>query len=761
MTLAPPAPAAPPGPAAHPGGPSPPAGERLCFRVAGLDCAHEVELLEQVLLPLVGDRKRLSFDVVAGRLAVEPGGRTDAAPLAADQVVQAVASTGMVAVPIASGTPSLAAAASAVEERALARMRLRRTLLTVASGVLIVAAFVEHAVIEGSFAEAFGSGELGHVHHVPGPAKLLFALAILAGGMSILPKAWAALRHRRPDMNLLMTVAVLGAVGINEWFEAAAVTFLFSLSLDLEAWSVARARRAVGALMDLSPPSVRLIEGGMERVVSPSAVAVGSLFLVKPGERIALDGAVVGGGSEVNEAPITGESLPVHKEPGDPVFAGSINGSGALEVCSTRAAGDTTLAHLIASVAEAQARRAPVEMWVERFARIYTPAVLVLAVAVALGPPALGFGAWEEWFYRSLVLLVIACPCALVISTPVSLVAGLATAARHGVLIKGGQYLEAPARLRAIAFDKTGTLTRGAPEVVRVVPLSGHDERELLAIAAALEARSEHPLARAVVHAAHARGISYQPVSDFRSLEGRGATALLDGERYWLGSHRYLEERGQETPEMHALAEAMAAEGLSVLAVGNEEHVCGLIALADALRPEAPAALQKLRDEGIEHLVLLTGDNRTTAETIARRAGVDMVRADLLPHDKVAAVEELVHRYGAVAMVGDGVNDAPAMGRASLGIAMGAAGADAVIETCDVALMGDELEKLPWLVRHARRTLRTIRQNIVFALGLKLAFLVATGLGYASLWAAIAADMGASLLVIANGLRLLRAEEER
>jgi Cd2+/Zn2+-exporting ATPase len=380
---------------------------------------------------------------------------------------------------------------------------------------------------------------------------------------------------------------------------------------------------------------------------------------------------------------------------------------------------------------------------------------MVTALAVLLVPPLLFGGSWEYWFYNSLVLLVIACPCALVISTPVSIVASLAAAARQGVLVKGGVFIEAPARLKAIAFDKTGTLTLGKPSVVEVVPLNGHDEAELLERALALESRSEHPLARAIVEYAVQKGIKASPVDDFQVIQGKGAEGHFNGRLFWLGSHRYVEERGQETPAIHDRLEQMSGTGRSVVVVGNEEHVCGLIALADAIRPTTRDTLDRLREAGIEHLVMLTGDNAPTARAIAEQVRLTDFRAELLPEDKIAAVEALVSEYGSVAMVGDGVNDAPALARASVGIAMGAAGTDAAIETADIALMTDDLSRLPWLVHHSRRTLAIIRQNISLSLAIKALFVGLTLFGMASLWAAIAAVMGASLLVIFNGLRLL------
>ena len=715
---------------------------RHSFHIQGLDCAEEVAVLKRELGPLVGEES-LAFDVLQGKLTVAGDSATQ------EELEAAVARTGMRAEPWRS---------TAEKDGERTRHRTLQGFLTLVSGAAMAAGFATHAVLAGSFVEALGHHG-GHADEgVPWLARLIYALAIVTGAWTIFPKALFALRRLRPDMNLLMTVAVAGAVGIGEWFEAATVAFLFALSNALEAWSVGRARRAVESLMDLSPSTARVREpSGEERVLPASEVAVGTLLLVHPDEKIPLDGRVTSGTSEVDQAPITGESQPVAKAVGDEVFAGTVNGSGVLEVEATRAAEDTTLAHIVRLVEEARSKRAPSERWVERFARIYTPVVMGLALAVAVLPPLLLAGAWEVWFYRALVLLVIGCPCALVISTPVSVVASLTSAARHGILVKGGAFIELPARLRAIAFDKTGTLTRGEPAVVEVVPLAEHDEAELLARAVALEARSPHPIARAILRYAREKGVSAQPAAEVQAIPGKGVGGFFEGKPFWLGSHRYLEERGQETPRIHEQLEGMSDAGRSVVVVGNESHVCGFIAVADGPRPEAREVVAALRRQGIGRLLLLTGDNHGTAAAVAREAGLDDVGSELLPADKVAAVEALTKTYGEVAMVGDGVNDAPAMARASLGIAMGSAGSDAAIESADIALMADDLTKLPWLVRHSHRTLAIIRQNIVFALGLKVAVFALATVGYASLWMAIAADMGASLLVIANGLRLLKS----
>jgi Cd2+/Zn2+-exporting ATPase len=630
-----------------------------------------------------------------------------------------------------------------------------RTAMTVASAGFTVAGLVMHALATGSVAKAFGFTTT-HVD-VPFSARIAYLLAVVTGAWFIAPRAVRAGRSLRPDMNLLMTVAVIGAIFIGEWLEAATVAFLFALSLLLESWSVTRARRAVQKLMELAPAFARLRDPktGEESEMAPEDVRVGDVVVVHAGERIPLDGEAVEGTSLVDTSPVTGESKPQSVEPGSVAYAGTIALDGTLALRVTHPASDTVLARIIRQVAEAGRRRAKAERWVDRFARIYTPAVFAAAILTALIPPLAGFGAWGEWFYRALVLLVIGCPCALVISTPVSVVAGLAAAARNGVLVKGGDLLEIPAGLATVAMDKTGTLTSGQPEVVRVVAGEGHTEPEVLAVAAALELRSGHPLGTAIIDAAQLRGVDPLAAEGVRTLPGRGIEGDVEGRPAWLGSHRLLEERDQETPAMHEKVQVLAQGGRTVVVVGRNDHVCGFIALADAVRPEAAEAVRRLRELGVQHIAMLTGDNPETAAEIASLVGISEVHAGLLPADKVARLDELkVH--GPLAFVGDGINDAPALALADLGIAMGAAGTDAAIETAHVALMADDLGKIPWLVNHSRRTLAIIRSNIAFALGIKALFVILTFTGHASLWAAIAADMGASLLVIANGLRLLR-----
>ena len=723
------------------------AAERRCdFLVRGMDCAEEIETLRGALLPIVGSEDRLAFDLLNARLSVSlPDACSE------ESVVAAIAKTGMRALPYRPEASDQGGS-----------RRSTRSLLTILSALLVAAGFGTHVFLAGGVWQALAGAEgPGVVHSVPLSSRVLYLLGICTGLALVAPKAWYSARQLRADMNLLMIVAVSGAVAIGEWFEAGTVAVLFAVSLELEAWSLGRARRAISALMQLSSPTVLYIaEDGNTAERDPADLDIGDRFLVRPGDRIALDGEVMRGETQVDQAPITGESVPVPKAVGDEVFAGTINGSGAIEVKSTRMASDTTLARIVRLVGEAHSRRAPSEQWVDRFARVYTPSVMVLAALVFLVPVLLG-AASGPWLYRALVLLVIACPCALVISTPVSIVAGLAGAAHNGVLIKGGVFLEAPSRLRAVAFDKTGTLTEGRPRVEEVVGFDGHTGVDILSRAASLEAHSAHPLARAIVEHAAALGVQTDPISEFVAIHGKGASAVVSGRAYWIGSHRLLEERGQETPDVHGRLEAMSKQGRSVVVVGNEEHVCGFIALADGLREETPDAMTDLRKAGIEALVMLTGDNEGTAHEVAKRAGVDRVFAELLPEDKISRVENLTERYEHVAMVGDGVNDAPAMARATIGIAMGAAGSDAAIETSDIALMSDDLSRLPWLVHHSRRTMGVIRANITLSLGIKAVFVVLTLAGSASLWSAIAADMGASLLVTFNGLRLLRSAETR
>ena len=715
------------------------------FKIYGMDCADEVEILRREIGPLVGGDEHLRFDILNERMTVIG----NAVGVSDSDLQAAISRTGMRAEPWRN--------THGEQQTQDHRRRRTQVLLTALSGLSVLVGLVLHVWLAGGLRPALAlfGGHDGQA--MPLVEVIAYAAAIAFGARFVIVKAWYAARRLRPDINLLMVIAVAGAIGIGEWFEAATVAFLFALSLTLESWSVGRARRAVSTLLELAPPTVWVKDGsGHEREMDAAEVMVGTRFVVKPGQRIPLDGNVVAGMSAVNQAPITGESVLVSKDVGAEVFAGTVNGEGVLEVESTQPADNTTLAKIIRLVGEAHSRRAQSEQWVEKFATIYTPAVIAIAIAIFVVPPLMFGGGWVEWFYRALVLLVIACPCALVISTPVSIVAALTAAARQGVLVKGGVYIEQPARLRVIALDKTGTLTQGEPVVVSVIPLNDHTEDELLERAAALEAQSTHPLATAITGHAKERNVRVASATDVLVLPGKGVTGRFMGETFWLGSHRYLVERDQDTPEVNRRATALEGEGRTVVVIGNDRHVCGLIAVADEVRPHAREVVASLRKSGIEHVVMLTGDNNATARAIANEVGIDAFNAELLPEDKVAAVEELVSKYETVAMVGDGVNDAPAMARATFGIAMGAIGSDAAIETADIALMTDDLSRLPWLVDHSRRTLMVIRQNIAFSLVVKAAFVILTFAGFATLWGAIAADVGASLLVVTNALRLLR-----
>lgn len=716
---------------------------RRDFRIRGMDCAEEIRALKREVGACVSGEEKLAFDLLQGKMTVAVP-----ADIASDaEILHAIRRAGL------RGEPW---AADRAGGKAGFWQRHGREILTAASGSLLLAAIASHAILARDLWHPLTAEGIGLPEGVPLVTIAFYLVSTATGIALVLPKAAHAIRGGRPDMNLLMTIAVIGAIILNEWFEAASVAFLFSLALLLESWSVGRARRAIHALLETAPPIARIRRDGETIEVEPAAVEAGTIFVVRPGETFPLDGQIVSGHSDVDQAPITGESVPVAKRPGDEVYAGTTNGDGLVEVRCDRTADQTRLANIARLVMQAQSRRAPSEQWVERFARVYTPAVLSLAVAVFLLPPLLGLGSVGDWFYRGLVLLVIACPCALVISTPVSIVAALTRAAHRGVLVKGGRFMEAPARLHTIAFDKTGTLTEGLPRVTRVVPLAGHREDDVLALAAALEADSNHPLARAISDEAAARDVVYLPAESHHAVPGKGVTGRVAGRDVWLGSHRYAQQRGQSTAELQQRWRSLSDAGHGVVVVGTDAGLMGLIALADRTRPGARQMIESLHRLGIARTVMLTGDHAATASAIAEELGIDRWHADLLPEDKVALIEELSRQDGQVAMVGDGVNDAPALAASGLGIAMAAVGSDVAIETADIALMSDDLSKLPWLVRHARRTLRIIRQNIALALAIKLIFVALTFFGWATLWAAIAADMGASLIVIFNGLRLLR-----
>jgi Cd2+/Zn2+-exporting ATPase len=587
------------------------------------------------------------------------------------------------------------------------------------------------------------------------PSLPFLAVAVVAGGWYVVPRGLAALKNRALDINFLMTIAAVGAAIIGQWGEAAAAMFLFAVAQLLEGFAMGRARRAIAALMDLSPREATVRRSGGDEVVPVGEIGVGEVILVRPGDRVPLDGVVLSGTSALDQAPITGESMPVEKEPGGEVFAGSINGHGALEVRVTSLADDTTLARILHAVEEAQASRAPSQTFVDRFARIYTPVVVGLALLLAIVPPLLVGADWYTWIYRALALLVIACPCALVISTPVTIVSGLTGAARDGVLIKGGAQLEAAAGISTVVFDKTGTLTEGSPTVIDITPLDGRSGDEVLALAAAVEGHSEHPVARAIVRAAATRGLRIPEVQGFTALPGRGARATVGGTLLHLGNLRICADLGTCSPEVHAVIEGAERSGYTAILVTTSEAAIGVLAIADRLRDSARSTVAALREAGIDRVLMLTGDNETVARSTARGLELDEVRAGLLPDEKRAVVTALRARGQRVAVVGDGINDAPALAAADVGIAMGAAGTHVALETADIVLMGDDLGHVTGTIQRARATVRIIKQNIVFSLAIKAVFLALAVAGQATLWMAVAADTGASLAVIANGLRAL------
>lgn len=706
--------------------------EKESFTILGMDCPEEVDTLKKAFKQESGIQE-LRFDVINGKMTV----LYDPSLINTQKIINIVSTTGMQAEKW-EGHPA--------QKTASFWSQHGRLVLVVCSGFFIALG----ALFQFFFYEI----------SISFLSTVFYYIAILLSIYFVLPKALLALTGLRADMNLLMVIAIAGALFLGDYLEAATVSFLFALALLLETWSIDRARHAIAALMDLAPPTARVIISKGETVEKKiDEVPIGSTILVRPGEKIPLDAIVEKGSSSVNQAPITGESLPISKNPGDIVYAGTINEEGALECKVTKKAGDTTLARIIHMVEEAQSRRAISEQWVDRFASVYTPCMIILTALFIIIPPLFFGEPWMLWFYQGLVLLVIACPCALVISTPVSIVSGLTAAAHNGILIKGGVYLEEAARLQAVALDKTGTLTIGHPEVQKIIPLMGHTEKEVLEKAAALESPSEHPLAKAILKKATSLNVPIQRADNFQVIKGKGAEAYINHQFFWIGSHRFMHEKNQEDENIHNMTVGLEDAGHSIVAIGNDKGIIGVISVADSPRPLIGQTIDKLKKLGIEKVVMLTGDNKQTAKSLAKIAGVDQYYAELLPEDKVKTLENLKKKWPNIAMVGDGVNDAPAMAVASLGIAMGGIGTDVAMEVSDITLMSDDLSKLPWLISHARRTLQTVKVNIGFSLGLKIAFIILNLFGLATLWMAIAADTGASLLVVFNGLRLLKIKD--
>jgi len=584
----------------------------------------------------------------------------------------------------------------------------------------------------------------------------VFIAATVIGAIFPAQRAWQSLTRRSLDINVLMAIAVVGAMIIEEYEEAAMVVSLFAAAQWLEAQSLDRARKAIGKLLDLAPTAVLIRDDRGERVVGIDLVTPGTLMIVKPGDRLALDGIVRSGRSDVNQAPITGESLPIEKAEGDEVFAGTINGHGALTVSVTRRRADTTLARIVHLVESAQAKRAPMQQFIDRFAAWYTPTVVILAVLIATVPVVLLGQTFDVWLYRALVLLVVSCPCALVISTPVSIVSALAGAAQQGVLVKGGIHLERLAGVKVVAFDKTGTMTTGKLTLDAIRPIGEIAAAELLRFAASVESQSEHPIAAAILREAHGRGVEMDAPSDVRALPGLGVEGRVREHAVVCGTPRLMTERGIMTPEADALTSEIVRDGMSPIVVSASGRPIGVLGVTDRPKADAADVVADLRANGVTRVALLTGDHDAAARATGSQVGVDEVRSGQLPADKVTAIEHLRHAHGAVAMIGDGVNDAPALAAADVGIVMGAIGSAAALETADIALMTDDLPKVPYTIRLSRATLANIRVNVALSVGLKVAFVLLAVAGVATLWMAVLADTGASALVVANAVRLRR-----
>lgn len=765
--------------------------QKLIFKIDGLCCASEVEVLKRALNPLISNTSViLNFDLINAKLIVES--RYNDLP-SQEAITQAITGTGMSA--------SLWSDHVKQTEQSSFWQKYGRIIMNLSSLAGLVLGLVLHALRDGAStafggdldgqkvdlpehtftptpfptvtASTFGRSEssqgIGLPDYPPIPTIALYSIAMIAGGWFIVPKAVRAVRRLRPDPNILMVSASIGAVAINHWFEATTSMYLFSAAELIESWNMQRARKAIRTLMELAPSTANVLnaENGSITERPLEEIPVGVTIVIKPGEKIPMDCVLTSGITSVNQAPITGESMPVQKEIGDSLFAGTINGDGSIQCRVSKAASDSTLANIIQKIEEAQSRRARSDQLIEKFSNYYVPAVLGASLIVAIVPPLISGGfsksdVWFPWIYKALQLLVMSCPCSLVISTPVSIVAGLTSAARSGVLIKGGVYLETAAGIKAIAMDKTGTLTYGEPVVQHIIPLNEYNEESLLRVAMALEEHSDHPLARAIKRRAMTTQIRYQAAENFRIFQGRGAEGQVDGTVFWIGSYRFLQEKvGMPTPELNARIQELSAAGHSIVAIGHDRHICGLISIADSIRTEAKNAIKRMKRAGVKKVIMLTGDNPGAAKAIADMVGIDEHYAELLPEDKVTKVESLIVTYKKVAMVGDGINDAPALATATLGIAMGAAGSDTAIETADIALMSDDLRKLGWLVQHAKQVLNVILQNVVFSLAVKAIFTVLIFINKSTLWMAILSDMGSTFVVISNALRLLRNKDSR
>lgn len=691
------------------------------LHIEGMDCEDEVALIEKKVRSLTG-LEGLQVDLISQKLRVT----YDPSLLSVQEIIKSVAETGMKA---------------RLEREAAQRAawwKDLRVLALVTCAVLTALAFI---------LDRFGIGPVSTV---------LYVAAVMIGGFYPARMGLAALRTLTLNIRTLMVTGAIGAIFLGLWEEAALLVLIYSLGDVLEAYAVDRARGALTALMDLMPKEATVRRNGGELALPVEEIGVGEVIVIKPGERIPLDGMVVSGSSAVDEAPITGESIPVLKEKGAEVFTGTVNQRGVLEVEVTKLCQDTTLARIIHSVEEAQAKKSSYQRFGESFGKIYTPAMFGLALLVIVGPIWFLGGTWSEWFYRGLVVLVVSCSCGIALSIPVAVVAAIGNAARNGILFKGGVHLEGAATIEAVAFDKTGTLTIGRPQVTDVVPANGHTVSEILQIAAGLESRSGHPLGEAIIRRSREEGIVFFPALEFEALIGLGARGTVNGKEYLIGGERLFAERNVALKPVQSILSTLESQGKTIVVLGTHEEILGVIAIADRLRPEAREVVQRLKQTGIKQVVMLTGDNEGTARAIAQEAGVDAYFARLMPEDKVEKIRELKRENGRVAMVGDGINDAPAMAVSDLGIAMGAAGTDVALETGDVALMSDDLAKIPVAFDLSKRTVKNIKQNITISL-IVIGFLVpAALLGWVRMVPGLLINEMGGLAVIINGLRLLR-----
>lgn len=590
--------------------------------------------------------------------------------------------------------------------------------------------------------------------------KALYILAIIIGGFDLFKEGFSDLIKLDFSMESLMTIAIIGAAFIGEWAEGSIVVILFAISEALERFSMDKARQSIRSLMDIAPKEALIRRNNVEQLVSVDKIDIDDIMIIKPGQKIAMDGFVINGHSSVNQAAITGESVPVEKQLDDEVFAGTLNEEGVLEVKVTKKVTDTTIAKIIHLVEEAQGERAPAQAFVDKFAKYYTPFIIIMALLIVVVPPLFFGGDWNKWLYQGLSILVVGCPCSLVISTPVSIVSAIGNAAKNGVLVKGGVYLEEIGHLRAIAFDKTGTLTKGKPVVTDFIATSSETDINYLSIISSLESLSQHPLASAILNEADKTNVDYKSIQieDFQSITGKGLTGIHQNIRYYIGSPKLFSASVIEETAVKVQYRQFQEQGKTAMYFGTDEQILGVIAVADEVRDSSAAVISELHKLSIEHTIMLTGDNTKTAESIGKQLGVTEIKGDLMPQEKLDSIKALRTTYNKVAMVGDGINDAPALAASTVGIAMGGAGTDTALETADVALMGDDLQKLPFIVRLSRQTLKVIKQNITFSLGIKLLALLLVIPGWLTLWIAIVADMGATLLVTLNGLRLMKVK---